>query len=262
MTTYGGHWNAWGGARWYDFREPVGDKVTEAMRQAAADGAFVSVNHPRPYGPEWSYPKVAGFHAIEIWNGPWFAFNATALAFWDAHLRQGSRVVAVGGSDMHRLRLDSDQVIRARLGEPTTWVRIGDAPLSVPSVLAALKRGDSFISSTPDGPQLYLSWRTGDGAAVRVVGGNGAVLLVLSDIGCIAAEPVFSADVTISIHLDSAPRYVRAQLMDTRGNALAISNPLWNPFDMETFRGARPMPLDFEARDNPLTVATLPSASH
>ena len=37
VTTYGGHWNAWGGRRWYDFREPDGAKVGSIMRQAAAE---------------------------------------------------------------------------------------------------------------------------------------------------------------------------------------------------------------------------------
>ena len=58
VTTYGGHWNAWGGKRWYDFREPDGAKVGAIMRQARADGALVSVNHPRPLGPPWAYAEA------------------------------------------------------------------------------------------------------------------------------------------------------------------------------------------------------------
>jgi hypothetical protein len=53
VTTYGGHWNAWGTDRWWEFREPETAAVSRTMQAAAASGALVSVNHPKPYGPPW-----------------------------------------------------------------------------------------------------------------------------------------------------------------------------------------------------------------
>src|SRR6185312_10568708 len=51
VTTYGGHWNAWGTSTWWDFREPTEDATSQVMQAAAASGALVSVNHPKPFGP-------------------------------------------------------------------------------------------------------------------------------------------------------------------------------------------------------------------
>lgn len=228
VTTYGGHWNAWGGMRWYDFREPDGATVGAIMRQACADGALVSVNHPRPLGPPWRYTEASGYGAIEVWNGPWPALNAMALAIWDDHLRRGERIVALGGSDTHRLHHHRGRLFEPRLGEPTTWVDIGDQPLSVDTLLAALKAGRCFIAASPDGPQLYLSRPTSDIARVRVVGASGAILLLLSETGCFASEPITEDDVTMERAVPAGAHFVRAQVIDRYGSALAISNPLWS----------------------------------
>ena len=228
VTTYGGHWNAWGGKRWYDFREPDGAKVGEIMRQAVADGALVSVNHPRPLGPSWTYAGATGYGAIEVWNGPWQALNAMALAVWDEHLRRGERIVALGGSDTHRLYHHRGRLYEPHLGEPTTWVDIGAKPISVDRLLAALKAGRCFISASPDGPQLYLSRPDVDTARVRVVGAGGAILLLLSEAGCFASEPITRDDVAMERTVPAGARYVRAQIIDRYGSALAISNPIWS----------------------------------
>ncbi len=228
ITTYGGHWNAWGGRRWYDFREPDGAKVGSIMRQAVADGALVSVNHPRPLGPPWAYPEARGYQAIEVWNGPWLALNALALVVWDDHLRRGERIIALGGSDTHHLRPDPGRLIVPRLGEPTTWVDLGREPLSVDALLAALKAGSCFVSASPVGPQLYLSHPTNDIVRVRIVDGGGGLLMLLSEAGCFTSEPITADDVTVEIGVPSGARYVRAQVMDPYGSALAISNPIWS----------------------------------
>ena len=228
VTTYGGHWNAWGGKRWYDFREPDGAKVGAIMRQAAADGALVSVNHPRPLGPPWTYAEASGFDAIEVWNGPWLALNALALAVWDDHLRRGERIVALGGSDTHYLRPRPERLIAPRLGEPTTWVDIGEQPLTVDALLAALKSGRCFVAASPDGPQLYLSRPSIDRARVRIVGASGGVLMLLSERGCLASEPIAADDTTVDVAVPAGAGYVRAQVMNPYGSAMAISNPIWS----------------------------------
>ena len=228
VTTYGGHWNAWGGRRWYDFREPEGAKVGAIMRQASADGALVSVNHPRPLGPPWAYPEARGYRAIEVWNGPWLALNALALAVWDDHLRRGERIIALGGSDTHHLRHRAERLYTPRLGEPTTWVDLGDQTLSVDALLAALKVGRCFVAASPDGPQVYLSRPTAGVARVRVVGAEGGVILLLTEAGCLASEPIAADDITVDVAVPDGARFVRAQVMDPYGSALAISNPIWS----------------------------------
>ncbi|HEX5506743.1 MAG TPA: CehA/McbA family metallohydrolase [Thermomicrobiales bacterium] len=226
VTTYRGHWNVWGADRWFDFRDPEPAAVAAAMREAVAAGGFVSVNHPRPFGPPWEYPEARGHHAVEVWNGPWEALNTVALAYWEARLRAGERLVALGGSDTHRLRApDPRALFTPRLGQPTLWARV-DGPLTPASLLAALRAGRCFVSESPAGPQLYLA-RAGRGARARVVGAPGAALLLVTDRGCAHAAAITSADQEIALPLPAGRAYARAQLVDAAGCVLALTNPLW-----------------------------------
>ena len=151
-----------------------------------------------------------------------------ALAVWDDHLRRGERIVALGGSDTHRLHHHRGRLYEPRLGEPTTWVDTGEEPLTVDALLAALKAGRCFVAASPDGPQLYLSRPAIDIARIRVVGAGGAVLFLLSEAGCFASEPITADDITVERSIPAGAHYVRAQVMDRYGSALAISNPLWS----------------------------------
>jgi hypothetical protein len=191
------------------------------MREAVEAGAFVSVCHPKPFGPPWEYEDVRGFPAIEVWNGPWERLNATALAFWESRLCAGERIVALGGSDTHQLRAAH----HAKLGSPTTWVRAGDRT-DAASVLAALRRGDAFVSATPGGPQLYID-RRGDDALVRAVDASGAILALIADGAIADGASIATADAAVSLRIPRDARYVRAQLVDARETVLALTNPLW-----------------------------------
>jgi hypothetical protein len=226
VTTYGGHWNAWGTERWWEFRTPEASAVERAMAEAIAAGAFVSVNHPKPFGPPWEYPGVRSMHAVEVWNGPW-GLNSAAIEFWEARLRDGARLAAVGGSDTHLLRTrDPDPRHAQHLGAPTTWVAAG-ARLDSATVLEALRAARTFVTASPAGPQLYLE-PGGSGMRVVVRGGRGAALLVITDVGCIAASAVTDGDEwTESYRVPRDAAYVRAQLANDRGELLALTSPLW-----------------------------------
>lgn len=229
VTTYGGHWNAWGTDRWWEFREPSARAVEATMREAAASGAVVCVNHPKPLGPPWEYPEVGGFHAIEVWNGPWANLNGAALAFWEDRLRRGERIVAVGGSDMHYLKAsDPDPRHSPHLGGPATWVQAGETP-TVASILAALRDGRAFVSASPRGPQLYLvsdPARAGR-AHVEARDAESSALLLISDAGVIHTAAVSAPVWDASIDIPPVARYVRAQLSDSTGEVRALSNPIW-----------------------------------
>jgi hypothetical protein len=224
VTTYAGHWNAWGGSgSWYDFREPTAEGIAKAAKAAREAGAFISVNHPKPFGPAWMYPEiVVQFDAIEIWNGAWNRLNSIALAAWDERLRRGERLVAVGGSDTHVLR-DAQHLLlpAARLGRPTTWLKI-DGELSTGSILAALRAGDCFISASPSGPQLYL-----DSRGVQVVDGRGLALTLWSDNGCFAAHSVDGDDWSTEFAWPAEATFVRAQLSAPNGDVVAVTNAVW-----------------------------------
>jgi hypothetical protein len=226
VTTYGGHWNAWGTDRWWDFREPDEAAVSQTMQAAAASGALVSVNHPKPYGPAWEYPNAIGYHAIEVWNGQWQRLNHVSLAWWEQHLRAGRRIVALGGSDTHYLRTpDSDDRHASGLGVPTTWAHVGD-DRTPPGVLAALRAGRVFVSRGPDGPQLYLG-RDVEGFRVRAVGGRGAAMVLVSADAVERAIQVGADDWCERVRLPDLHGYLRAQLMDEHGQVLALTNPIW-----------------------------------
>src|SRR5213595_3892688 len=123
----------------WEFREPEARAVERTMRAAAESGAVVSINHPKPFGPPWEYAVFGGFHAVEVWNGPWPQLNKASLDHWDGLLRRGVRCAALGGSDTHYLHgRDVPPRHADSLGTPTTWVR---AEASVPSILEALREG-------------------------------------------------------------------------------------------------------------------------
>lgn len=226
VTTYGGHWNAWGTDRWWEFREPAAPAVERAMAAARAAGAFVSVNHPKPFGPPWEYGDIRSFDAVEVWNGPWAHRNSVALAFWESRLRAGQHLVAIGGSDTHVLRApDPDPRHAQALGTPTTWVEAGPNP-DPRSILDGMRAGRTFISASPAGPQLYLD-RAGDGVEVTVRDAPGAALVILGDRGTIAAEASPAGEWSTSARVPDGTTYVRAQLIDPDGDIRALTSPLW-----------------------------------
>lgn len=226
VTTYGGHWNVWGTDRWWEFREPSTEAVSRTMQAAAASGALVSVNHPKPYGPPWEYPDAIGFHAVEVWNGPWERLNHVALAWWEQQLRAGRRLVALGGSDLHHLRARDPDVRHARdLGCPTTWVLAGDDRTPA-GVLAALHAGRVFVSRAPAGPQLFVD-RESHSARVRVVGALGAVLMLVSQDGIEYSTRIAAEDWSDSRGWTHRFGYLRAQVVNQNGQVLALSNALY-----------------------------------
>jgi hypothetical protein len=243
MTTYKGHWNAWGLSEWVDFRSLTAEQLDRAMRHAAARGALVSCNHPRAYGPSWAFPQVEAYSCVEVWNGPWMLCNWEALAFWEERLRRGRRLTAVGGSDAHYLHAEGAV---ARLGTPTTWVHCPGPPTAA-GILDGLRAGHAFISERPGGPQLFM-WAGEDlteammGDAIlappdgrlslrlRAVGGAGLTLELHDDSGLRRATPIESDDAELTLALDmSESRYVRAQLAEAGPGDTTVVRALTNP---------------------------------
>ncbi|HYU81697.1 MAG TPA: CehA/McbA family metallohydrolase [Candidatus Polarisedimenticolia bacterium] len=227
VTTYGGHWNAWGTDRWWEFREPESDAVERTMRAAMASGAVVSICHPKPFGPPWEYENDGGFHAIEVWNGPWAQLNAASLARWEGLLRRGVRCVAVGGSDTHYLhRRDVAPRHADSIGTPTTWVHVEGVP-TVAAILAALRDGRSFVSESPRGPQVYLDADRGRAGRISIEtrDAGSARLEVFTAVGSIASKPATGDPLVFEIPSDA--RFVRAQLVGENGDVRALTNPLW-----------------------------------
>ncbi len=152
VTTFKGHWNIWGDGKWIDFRVTSEADMSATLKAAVEAGHLTSCNHPRPYGPDWMYPNVEGYACIEVWNGPWEYDNDVCLAFWEMRLKQGKRLVAVGGSDCHHLLFENE----VKLAHPTTTIYC-EGEASAANLLKALRAGHAFITCAPDGPQLHLN---------------------------------------------------------------------------------------------------------
>lgn len=227
VTTYGGHWNVWGGNRWYDFREPVTAAMAREMTIARQTAGLVSINHPRPLGPEWTYGTELDFQAVEVWNGPWFFFNTISLEFWDELLQQGRRVVAIGGSDTHKLKnTDAGILPTAQLGQPTVWVKPA-GPLTVDSVLEALRQGHSFISASPSGPQLIFEPAEAGSLRIHAGGARGDTLMLIAGEHVVESHTIERDDWSFVTSFPPAEPYVRAQIVDEDLNMRAIANPIW-----------------------------------
>lgn len=147
LTTNRGHANLLGVSDpLADFRVYREDDMIRHLRTATELGATVVLNHTHCDYCPWEWTFDVPYHAVEVWNGPWTERNYRALQWWHAQLSAGKRIVAVGGSDVHR---PHDFVKHAM---PTTWVfatsRTGNG------ILQAVRQGRVFISYAADGPTI------------------------------------------------------------------------------------------------------------
>jgi len=229
VTTYAGHFNVWGTTRWYDFRHPDARGLQAAVDAANADGGFVSMNHPKPFGPPWEYPEVTGFAGIEVWNGWWNKLNDVSTRYWDARLRNGERFTPMGGSDMHQLQdgpVDaSNPFVPPALGYPCTWVKL-DGELTVSSVLDALRAGRVFISESPAGPQIDLSVTSGEIGAT-IAGAKGDALLLIGQNGVFAASAITEGHQRLTFPVPDDVTYLRAEIHHASGGIRALSNAVF-----------------------------------
>src|SRR5262249_2919870 len=101
------------------------------------------------------YTSATGYHAIEVWNGSWLERNAESLRWGDQHLRDGRRVVALGGRDTPVLK---DANPRDRLRGPPPPGRRRPPP---PADGAPPRRRRGLRGRRPRGaarrPRLYFA---------------------------------------------------------------------------------------------------------
>ena len=238
VTTFNGHWNIWGDQNWIDFRILTAAQMSGAIQEAVKRGFLVSCNHPRQFGPPWTFENVEGFHCVEVWNGPWPLLNEECLAFWETKLRAGKRFSAVGGSDCHFLKREH----HASLGTPTTFVYCEGDP-SPAALLDALRAGHAFISEAPTGPEIRLyagSAMMGDTLqpegstvdfSIRTRRAAGMILELYGAGGVLFHQALDDAQTEHSIPLEVHDTlYVRAQLVtesDGDRRVHALTNPIY-----------------------------------
>lgn len=230
ITTYHGHANVWAAGRWIEFRCRGNADLARVIAMAHAAGAMCSANHPKTNGPPWEYTTFAGIDCLEVWQAPWFLSNYQSLAVWDELLRNGQRVVGVGGSDHHQPA--AGETYWQQVGQPTTWV-YADA-LDQASILEGIRAGHVFISASPAGPELELTAHAGDQSAMmgdvltieggrpvhltaKVRGAEGNLLRLVGPKGVLLEVPIDSDDFAYEHSLTARmSSYVRAEVAQPR----------------------------------------------
>jgi hypothetical protein len=277
VTTYKGHTNNIASGVEPDYRtgplyERQGDGSLTLLRGAqpvskvfdtvnAAHG-ITQINHPTIFpsppfpsnlcrGCSWTHSEAdtdySKVDAIEVTTGPQKIgaspnpFIPTAIAFYDAQLKKGRHIAAVGGSDDHRAGKGTGPT-DAAIGQPTTVVRA--CALSEQDVRRAVEAGHTYVKvGGPLAPDLRLTVHSrgvgppaimGDTVHTRrrvkfrasvSGGGPGYVLQVIKNGDPVKAVPLTAASSTLTFY-SSGPGFYRLQVM--QGQLVSdVSSPIW-----------------------------------
>ncbi|HEX4038410.1 MAG TPA: CehA/McbA family metallohydrolase [Acidobacteriaceae bacterium] len=253
LTTFHGHANEWGTTRWIDYR--VGSAqvpdVNAMFRAARGLGAIVSINHPElPTGEicmgcGWNPDPPADMSlvtSIEVVNGG----GMPATRFWEAQLRRGYRLTAVGGSDNHHADWPAERA--ASVGYPTTVIYARN--LSVAGILDGIRSGRVFIDASGSRNRMLemaahaggasaemggvLAAAPGESVAldVRVAGCEGGTLEYFLDgaaSSVLPAQAIGSADATLHAawSSDGARHWIRVEAHGADGRLQLLGNPVY-----------------------------------
>ena len=183
--------------------------------------------------------------AIEVANGGAekalgvFEGVLSGVPFWEAHLNQGRKITAIGGSDNHDAGIPHAEP--SAVGRPTTVIHAEG--LSTEALLAGLRAGRVFIDL--DGTRerlLDLSASAGHGRTVMggtlsakpgqtvtfkatLVGADAAGLEIIQD-GAEVATAI-SPSGEFAIRMGPRASWVRVNVRDTGGRLLLIGNPIY-----------------------------------
>lgn len=241
VTTPGGHFGVLGleGQRTYvDFRMPSrSPDIGPVMTAARARGALIAINHPSDdcLACSWTHSVPPEVSAIEIANGEPVA-RQLAMTLWDALLREGRRLTALGESDYHRGPTP--------LGTPS--VRVWAQELSRPAILASIGSGRVVVMANGSMPPPELTVRAGRvqgrvGDALRVKPGEPlqvSVEAVAADYKGGRVELYWNGEQVASATMPDTARveferfattagYLRIHLLGAGGQPLAITNPVF-----------------------------------
>jgi hypothetical protein len=218
------------------------DGVEGALEAADRAGALAIANHPTHWGLSWQPGfQDARVGGVEVWNGFWgnpLAQNESALGLWDAALRSGRRLVAMGGADYHGY-------FYARIDQAVNRVQV-TAP-GRDGIMDGLRQGRVQIAASPAAPWLDLTVDGhGMGEAllaagahrlrIAVEGGKGLELRVVTRDGVMARQRV-DADraqfEAVLVGTSGAPDFVRAELRES-GRSFDTLQVLTNPVYLVT----------------------------
>ncbi len=128
------------------------DAINALIAKANEKGFLVLYNHPT-----WSchtyqdYAYLKGLWGMELRNTEccMIGHNENNARVYKEMLANGCRVFPVGTDDMH---------FRRSLGK--SWIMVGAADLSYGSVIAAMEKGDFYMSCGPEITDLYVEDNT------------------------------------------------------------------------------------------------------
>ncbi len=123
------------------------------IEEARFNGAMIVFNHPfdsPDCGWKWGF-DIAPFDAVEVWNRAWMHENKNTrcLSWWHEQLCGGRKIPVIGGSDFHRIGLNSLP------GIPCTCVYAMSR--SPEDILSALRSGHTYIKMTPEMPNAEIT---------------------------------------------------------------------------------------------------------
>jgi hypothetical protein len=257
MTTFYGHFNVFGVTQFMDWRVIKGGlDLNAVLHDVRSKGGIASVNHAESPGGEdcmgcrWE-PQTGTdmnlFSAVEVINGGRTMFSSEK--YWDAQLREGHRLAAIGGSDSHNATAAPGPP--GSIGWPTTVVEADE--LSVPAILNAIRAGRTFIDCTASHDKVLDfeaesggvsagmggSLHAADGAAIHLhvhtIAAQGSLVHVLVDgeePGTIAAMPIDSAksDIAATLTMSAGRHWLRIEARDGKGTLQLVSSPIYINF--------------------------------
>lgn len=257
MTTFHGHFNIFGVTQFVDWRVTAGGlDLNSVLRDVKSKGGIASVSHAQAPGGEmcmgcrWEPPADADmnlFTAVEVINGGQIMFSSAK--FWDAQLREGHRLAAIGGSDSHNATSPPEPP--GSIGWPTTVVEADE--LSVPAILNGIRAGRTFVDLTASHDKqvdfeaesgsararMGETLHTAAGAPIRVrirtAACAGSVVHLLLDGEEVATAPPMPLDsasdpVEATLPAGAGRHWLRVEVRDGKGSLQLTSSPLYINF--------------------------------
>jgi hypothetical protein len=260
ITTFWGHFNIYGVTQYIDYRAVPGARYVNAiLRDVRARGGIASVNHADSpdgeicMGCGWkpSYPiDMNLFTGVEVINGG--RIMLSSADFWDRSIAGQVHLTAIGGSDNHNGPAEFNQT--GAIAAPTTVVEATE--LSVPGILDGIRKGRVFIDLTSSRDKI-IDIEAVDSASPEKQTRMGGGLQALSG-HTVGFTVHLTACPRATIHLlldgderpslgplsttmgneslpfswtsDGKPHWMRAEVRDSNGSLMLVSNPIYINF--------------------------------
>lgn len=190
------------------------------------------------------------FSTVEVINGGQIMLSSAK--YWDAQLRDGHRLAAIGGSDSHNAtQPPGPPGPPGSIGWPTTAVEADE--LSVAAILKGIRAGRTFVDLTAShDKQIDIEADSGSAHArmggtltiaapaqvhieIHTAGCAGSVVHLLLD-GKEAAAPASvatsdaGASSTFDLTVGPGKHWLRSEVRDNSGKLLLVSSPLYINF--------------------------------